>query len=791
MDAPYLYKFFKSMLLLAFLWTLTPGCHLSAQSGSNTLKADTRIFIRANSGILSAHKEIFQDVLHQLNSIPGIHAETTMQSQIPESGYLITVTEQINLPKDGQSFSIALTPHACRIGGQAPYGYQNGLYYFLDLLGFRWYMPGKAWAIVPDRLNWPDTLHSVITPDFRDRSYFGTGGWGGKKAYDPDDQVKQAFILWNQRNRISATYPNRGHAGIAFYQKHKAFLDRHPEYFCNGQPGPNAKIRLKDPAIVDYIVQQKIANIGTSTHQTIGMDPHDGSGGKDDCLDSPKGSFRNYSDKYFYLANAVAKAIPDNDGTIVDIYAYSSHAAIPSFSLDENVRPFIIPYAFQRISPPEKFVRDWSAFQDGKPLGLYDYWNITQWSKDLPQFNLYTIPRKLDFWKAQGIQSISIESTWAKGPMGHAWWLFSRYAWNTQQDFDRLYDQFLTDCFGEGAADVKRMYDRWSTNFQYQLEAGLSLADLDRARTKTTDPAIHRRLDELAAYVVYMDKYYDYTSRKTATAYDSLTQYIREIHPMGLLQSEALIRYYLPKPASGNAKSGWESQSNVAELVRLGRQQIKRFDYNISHYKTDLRKLHPCASGNAYTPLYINGSNTYQFYIPHEQEITINLGTMTHPLDALILDSNHRVIAQKEVATGAKKELTTSFTILLKKGVYSLRFGAYYQFSTVKFPEGIVFTGGTNHYDNYQYPVQYIYVPPDVDAIIYQDAHGPGTNRKGYWRDPSGNRHDPEQIAPQTYRIAVPSEQKGKVWQLVIGHTAWRLLNIPNVYSVNCFRVEE
>src|SRR5690606_24318886 len=117
----------------------------------------------------------------------------------------------------------------------------------------------------------------IVTPDFRDRSFFGTGGWGGKKTYDPDDKLKEEFTIWNRRNRISATYWGNGHTGIAFYRKHKAYLDQHPEFFCNGQPGPNSKLNLEHQALVDYIIDQKTKNIDWSTYQTIGMDPHDGS----------------------------------------------------------------------------------------------------------------------------------------------------------------------------------------------------------------------------------------------------------------------------------------------------------------------------------------------------------------------------------------------------------------------------------------------------------------------------------------------------------------------------------
>ena len=98
-----------------------------------------------------------------------------------------------------------------------------------------------------------------------------------------------------------------------------------------------------------------------------------------------------------------------------------------------------------------------------------------QWSSDVPQFNIYTLPQKLRYWKASNVNTINIESTYAKGPMGHAFWLAFQLMWNTEQDFNNLYNEFLTDCFGNAAPDIKRMYDRWSLNYQYGMEVALSL----------------------------------------------------------------------------------------------------------------------------------------------------------------------------------------------------------------------------------------------------------------------------------------------------------------------------
>ncbi|MCR6722491.1 MAG: hypothetical protein NVV59_19860 [Chitinophagaceae bacterium] len=72
---------------------------------------------------------------------------------------------------------------------------------------------------------------------------------------------------------------------------------------------------------------------------------------------------------------------------------------------------------------------------NGRPMGLYDYWNITQWSKGLPQFDIYLLPKKLKRWKTANVTSIQIEGTYGKGPIGHVMWIASRLLWDADQDF--------------------------------------------------------------------------------------------------------------------------------------------------------------------------------------------------------------------------------------------------------------------------------------------------------------------------------------------------------------------
>ena len=87
---------------------------------------------------------------------------------------------------------------------------------------------------------------------------------------------------------------------------------------------------------------------------------------------------KTWSDKYFWLANRVAeKAESQHLNAIVQLYAYASHAAPPQFDLHPLVYPVMRPYAFQDVTEPETYIKLWQEKLKGRPMGLYDYWNIT------------------------------------------------------------------------------------------------------------------------------------------------------------------------------------------------------------------------------------------------------------------------------------------------------------------------------------------------------------------------------------------------------------------------------
>jgi hypothetical protein len=582
----------------------------------------------------------------------------------------------------------------------------------------------------------------------------------------------------------------------------KTELDKHPEYFCGGLIHKNGRINIDNKAAVDIFVKWALGQVKAGTRfPTIGVDPADGSGAKDDCLPTTIPEVKSYGDKYFWLANQVAKKLdPSDNKTRVLLYAYSQHAAIPKFELDKNIFPVIIPYAFQDVAQPEEYIRNWNKKLNGREMGIYDYWNITQWGKSLPDFNLYSVPQKLKFWKDNSIRTINLESTYSKGGMGHVFWIATQMMWDADQPFDKLFDEFLTNSFGAGAPFIKRMYNRWSLNYQGVMEPAFSRKDISDAEKASRDPLVHARLDELKAYVRYVELYYAYSSNPTLASYEQLMNYMMGIHHLGLIHTSALEKYYIPKPKGYiEVKDKKQLEARNSRIKKIDFKEIRRtFEstlrsasqlYSISNHHFDAGKATWAQpKGRIYNPLYINNTNSYFFSLDSHKKLKFSAGAGVDT--RLVVTGKNGQIFFDKMMRGEKNKYE-EINIALPKGEYTLTFGDVARFSRIIFPEGVVFFSSDYNYDNAGYPRLYIYVPEDVQEIVYNDQLGPGINDRGYWWDPSGKKVQAQKVGNGIYKVPVPAEYRGKVWNLDIGHRKFKMLNIPSIFSLNPFTYDE
>lgn len=721
--------------------------------------------------------------------------------------------------RTGQTFYLSRKGDKTSIKFTTAQSLENAVYTLLNDWGFHWYGPGEHWFVKPKTIPVGDLPGKWIAPTFRNRNFFGTGGLdaGVGKGYDPENKYKKGWLTWKRRNRYNADFAASGHMGRAYYLENKVLLDAHPDWF-NGDTGKsNGRIRIEVPEAVAAFKAWAIQKYTNSEQPfiNIGVDPEDGRGGADDPL-PPDGfagiSNWNHADKWWWLANETAKEFPADDShLVVSMYAYGdgpTNVLAPKFKLRKNVYPVIIPNAFQKAYLPAEMVKVWADSIDGK-MGIYDYWNITQWSLGLPQFNLLGLEEKLQFWHAHKIDGIYNETTDAAGPMGHVHWLAGQLQFDLGQDFDQLYSQYLTDLFGKAAPAMKKMYDRWSRNSQGAGEVSLSLADLhDASNLVATHSPEAKRINDLKAYAHFMKLYHEHDG--TQESKDRLFHYLYSIHHLYMVQTSAFVgQHYISPVDKGNITPDGTGKRLTFEEIETQFQadllsNPKRYDVStfvFDHAKVIYSEAIPENSWRF-------GRNPNLFIVPQKTE-TINFEAGSEKNDTeLTIFSDDGVILETKVGPHNfdYKETIGDSTWHLKKlqvkveagQKYVLRFrGGFNRFKTNS--DMVVFNAHhSDDFDNYSYPPHYFYVPKDAEEIIFEDANAVKPDAAivtGVFFLPGEPPAEPvrgEAVGiKDLYRFKVIPEWKGKVIACSFSHTAWSLKNVPNVLAMQPFRYSD
>jgi hypothetical protein len=717
------------------------------------------------------------------------------------------VIERVPLEtRTGQAFYLEVAPSRVLIRYTTEHSLENAVYTLLDDWGFRWYGPGENWFVHPERIVKRDVPGKWYAPTFRNRGTFGTGGldFAQPPAFDPENQYKADSTRWKRRLRLNSDFQPPGHAGAAFYGENRELLDAHPEWFNSDKGKEAGRIRVEIPEAVeaykDWIGRKYDAQVGQG-FVAIGTDPEDGRGGEDDPLPPASMGLKNHADKWWYLTNEVARMYPEDDPrTVVSAYAYIN-ATVPSFRLRKNVYPYVIPYAFQTDYEPHEMIRKWAEQSDGT-MGIYDYWNITQWSHGLPQFDMYQMEEKLDYWQRHKIDGVLLESTDAAGPMGHALWIASQLMFDGDSDFETLYARYLTDCFGEAAPPMRRMYDRWSLRNQGSGEVAQSLNDLHEASQlvpRRSPP--WKRINELKAYVHYMRLYHEHDG--TQASKDRLFEYLYGIHHLMMVQTSAFKhQHYISPLDKGNiTPEGTARRLTPDEIERNFREDLAAYplQYEVLTIDFDPAKarwrepapqtswrfggtphyrLTPKESGTIEFSAGAIGSSEFTFYTRDEILIKETVGETNHSFSESIEDKEWKM---------------KRYSIDVKAGkTYQIRLRHGFNRFVTESPLPLFSSQGYEDFDNYAYPDKYFYVPKNATQVVFSDPHPEGLNGKGYLIDPDGNVHKRTPIgAPGLFTVPVEPRHRGRVWTARFGHPSWSLRNVPNVVSIMPFDYDE
>ncbi|RZK00851.1 MAG: hypothetical protein EOO46_20865, partial [Flavobacterium sp.] len=140
-----------------------------------------------------------------------------------------TVKENYRLVSDGSNL---LT-----ITATSKEGLTFGFYKYLRTLGFKFYLPGEEYSIIPSVSNpFGKKTDQVDKPFLQIRNFFGTGGYGTDNP-DPDKSVEKEWELWKLRNGFGNAYELEGHRGENFILENKETLQKNPSWLVKPLTG--------------------------------------------------------------------------------------------------------------------------------------------------------------------------------------------------------------------------------------------------------------------------------------------------------------------------------------------------------------------------------------------------------------------------------------------------------------------------------------------------------------------------------------------------------------------------
>ena len=500
-------------------------------------------------------QESISDVFHLLNQAmeERVKWDSNHSQFISNAGTIqLSIIQQANNELGTQGFQIVTSSEsAIRIEANTYDALSYGLYHYLELLGFRFYMPGETWTIIPELNSMIVEMDSLeLVPAFKLRDFFGTYGFTSATFSDPTRKAKHDWAVWKRRNKFGSEYDIRGHSGRAFNEANQEVLKAHPEYLStkNNRFNKNAKLNTANEDAVSLFVNYNLIQAQKENEKkkypgktTVSVEPSDGGGycKTPECL-----AIGNVSDQIFYLANESAKALSSNGfDAQVNLYAYGEHAKIPSFELEENVHVQIIPYLYQTKYDPLTMIDEWTDVHSN--TSIYDYWKMPLQSYNTPTFPfLDEVPQKLKYWHKQKLQGYMLETTYSKGASGLSLYLAAQLSWDIEANVDSIFEEFLQLSFQEASEPMRNMFILWNDEYHKSKGVAQSVAYLDKASAQSTNEHIDGRLNELKLYVLYLNSLSETIDASklggSTEIFKRHLSLIWSLRPFGVVHSEAM-----------------------------------------------------------------------------------------------------------------------------------------------------------------------------------------------------------------------------------------------------------
>ena len=414
-------------------------------------------------------------------------------------------------PRRTEEYMLFTHPKGLLLVGASDLGAQNAMWDFLGRQGYRQYFPGPTWEIIPSVPRMFASYDEVQKPSYIMRSVWFTFGTYPERGALVED--------WRRKNRmITGFYINAGHTYDGIIAKNKEVFLKHPEYLAMvGGERKGAKFNVANPDLRQLVVEYKLAELRAHPEQTsVSMDPSDG-GGWDESEEAK--TIGSPSDQAITLANAVAEAMEKEfPGRSVGLYAYNRHAEPPTIKVNKNVYILVATSFRGTFLSLKEQMEGWQ--KQGATLGIRDYLSYPAANYDIPArcaggFPSSSSVKRFKDYHDWGARLYSAESGDNWGINGFLYYSVARMLWNVNDTsfLDGFKEEFISNCFGPVANEIRPYYEALSSENSPVLEPGFFnrlYSAIEAARAKKPGEAIDARLDDLTLYVRYQELYKKY-----------------------------------------------------------------------------------------------------------------------------------------------------------------------------------------------------------------------------------------------------------------------------------------
>lgn len=509
-------------LLCAFVANLfTPSTALSAQTPPKVVLAsdgESRLPVVVSSDADSVIRESAGELAEYLGRISG--AEFRIQSTDKPAGIFVGLkSDFVNLPFEVKfqlnavhpdQYLLRTTDDGLFLLGTTPEAVQCAVWDFLHRLGYRLFFLTDTWEVVPSRPNLTAAINEMQQPDYVTRQAPRGAPWSDRKLWS----------RWQKRNRMISSFAlNTGHSYGSIVRRNRKAFDQHPEYFAlvaGVRPdGPNAKFCVSNAQLRQLVVDDAIRESKADPDRdSISLDPSDGGGW---CECDACRAMGSASDRALTLANEVAAALNrlGPGEKFVGMYGYNDHSPPPNIRAHPNVVISVATAFIRGGYSIEELVSGWQA--KDAIIGIRDYHDVFAWSHDLPRKarggNIEYLTRTIPWFHQHGARFMNSENMDSWGANGLGYWLTPQLLWDVDnaERIDELIDDFLNNAFGTAKKPMREFYrlinhDHDSVRSHEDVVARM-YRSLNEARTVTTDPRVHGRLEDLVLYTRYLELY--------------------------------------------------------------------------------------------------------------------------------------------------------------------------------------------------------------------------------------------------------------------------------------------